>query len=261
MRYVMIAAVSAVLAVGPAVAQWQNLKTPGVPRTKDGKADLNAPAPKTAAGKVDLSGIWNPNPRFLRTIAADLGKSDLPMRPWAQELFTVRSSGALSHLEPDANCLPQGVPKISTAPAPWKLVQGNDAVVILYEAFTQWRQIFLDGRQLPKDPNPTWFGYSVGKWDGDTLVVESNGFNGKIWLDQLGHPSTEQMRVTERFRRKDFGHMAIQVTVDDPAAYTMPWSVTYESTLMVDGELLEFICAENEQDIKHMAPPKGQPLP
>ena len=252
-----VAAVSAMLTVGCAWAQWQNLKTPGIPRTKDGKADLTAPAPKTAAGKADLSGIWNPNPKFLRNIAADLGKADLPMRPWAEELFSVRSSGALSHLEPDANCLPQGVPKINTAPAPWKLIQSDGAVVILYEAFTQFRQIFLDGRQLPKDPNPTWFGYSVGKWDGDTLVVDSIGFNGRIWLDQLGHPSTEQMRVTERFRRKDFGHMEIRVTVDDPGAYTMPWNMTQEQTLMADGELLEFICAENEQDIQHMTPKTG----
>ncbi|MBZ5634553.1 MAG: hypothetical protein LAO55_15625 [Acidobacteriia bacterium] len=254
MRYVMIAAVSAALTLAPAFAQWQNLKTPGIPRTKDGKADLNAPAPKLPDGKPDLSGIWNPNPKYLRNIAVDLGTADLPMRPWAQELFNVRSTGALSHLEPDANCLPQGVPKIDTAPAPWKLVQFPGQVVILYEAFTQFRQIFTDGRKLPEDPNPSWLGYSVGRWDGDTLVVESNGFNGKIWLDQLGHPSTEQMRVTERFRRKDFGHMEIKVTVDDPAAYTMPWNVTYESTLMADGELLEFICGENEQDIKHLAP-------
>jgi len=128
--------ISAALTVATASAQWPALKTPGIPRTKDGKVDLNAPAPKTAAGRVDLSGIWNPNPKFLRNIAVDLGKSDLPMRPWAQELYSVRSSGALSHLEPDANCLPQGVPKISTAPAPWKLVQFDDKVVILYEAFT-----------------------------------------------------------------------------------------------------------------------------
>jgi len=238
----------------PLAAQWQNIKTPNVPRLADGKPNLTAPAPRTADGKPDLSGIWNPNPKFLRNMAVDLGKDGVPMRPWAEELYGVRASGALSHLEPDANCLPQGTPKINTAPAPWKLLQYPDYIAILYEAFTQWRQIFMDGRKLPVDPNPTWFGYSVGHWDGDTLVVESNGFNGRVWLDQVGHPSTEQMKVTERFRRKDFGHMEIAVTVDDPGAYTQPWKVVYESNLLVDGELLEFICQENEKDIRHMAP-------
>jgi hypothetical protein len=244
--------VAAVLTSAVVSAQWPNVRTPGVPRLKDGKPDLSAPAPKRADGKPDLSGIWNPTPK-LRNIAVDL-KEDLPMKPEAEALFKLRATGALSHEEPDANCMPQGVPKISTAPAPWKLLQLPDQIVILYEAFTQYRQIFMDGRTLPVDPNPSWFGYSVGRWDGDTLVVESNGFNGRIWLDQLGHPSTEQMRVTERFRRKDFGHLDIGVTVDDPGAYTKPWSVTYETTLLVDSELIEFVCPENEKDIKHMAP-------
>jgi len=237
----------------PLAAQWQNIKTPNVPRLADGKPNLNAPAPRTADGKADLSGIWNPTPK-VRNIAVDLGNAGVPMRPWAEELYNVRASGALSHLEPDANCLPQGTPKISTAPAPWKLLQYPDYVAILYEAFTQWRQIFMDGRKLPVDPNPTWFGYSVGHWEDDTLVVDSSGFNGRIWLDQFGHPSTEQMKVTERFRRKDFGHMEIRVTIDDPAAYTQPWTAVYEATLLVDSELLEFICQENEKDIQHMAP-------
>ncbi len=235
-------------------AQWQNVRTPNVPRNPDGSPNLSAPAPRRDDGRPDLSGIWNPNPRFLRNIAADLGNHGVPMRPWAEELFNVRASGAISHLEPDANCLPQGTPKISTAPAPWKLIQYPDYIVILYEAFTQWRQIFMDGRKHPVDPNPTWFGYSIGHWEGDTLVVESVGFNGRVWLDQLGHPTTEELKVTERFRRKDFGHMEIAVTIDDRAAYTRPWTVTYESTLLVDGELIEFICPENEQDIKHMRP-------
>jgi hypothetical protein len=245
----------AALASAVVFAQWPDVKTPGVPRLPDGQPDLSAKAPKRPDGKPDLSGIWNPNPKHLRHIAVDL-KEELPMKPEAEALFKVRASGALSHEEPDANCMPQGTPKINTAPVPWKLIQLDDMVVILYEAFTQWRQIFLDGRAFPEDPNPTWFGYSVGRWDGDTLVVNSVGFNGRIWLDQLGHPSTEQMKVTERFRRKDFGHMEIGVTVDDPGAYTRPWSATYESTLLVDSELIEFICTENEKDIQHMVPKK-----
>lgn len=238
----------------PLAAQWQNVRTPNVPRLANGSPNLNAPAPRMADGKADLTGIWNPNPKFLRNIAVDLGNNAIPFRPWSEELFNIRASGLVSHLEPDANCLPQGVPKISTAPAPWKLLQYPEQVVILYEAFQQYRQIFMDGRKAPVDPNPTWLGYSIGHWEDDTLVVQSTGFNGRIWLDQLGHPSTEQMKVTERFRRKDFGHMEIAVTIDDPGAYTQPWTVVYESTLMVDGELLEFICFENEKDIQHMTP-------
>ena len=249
----LLALLSLPLAV-PLSAQWQNIRTPNVPRLADGKPNLSAPAPRTPDGKPDLTGIWNPNAKFLRNMAVDLGNDGVLMRPWAEELFNVRASGALSHLEPDANCLPQGTPKIGTAPAPWKLLQYPEHIVILYEAFTQYRQIFVDGRKPPVDPNPTWFGYSIGHWEGDTLVVETSGFNGRIWLDQLGHPSTEQMKVTERFRRKDFGHMEITVTIDDLGAYAQPWTVVQDPTLLVDSELIEFICPENEQDIKHMKP-------
>jgi hypothetical protein len=173
------------------------------------------------------------------------------MMPWAEAIFNERKAGLHAAEEPDAHCLPQGVPKIDAAPVPWKIVQLPGEVVILYEAFTQYRQIFMDGRPLPKDPNPNWLGYSVGRYEGDTLVVESGGFNGKAWLDQAGHPATEALHVTERFRRKDFGHLQIQITIDDAKAYTKPWTVTEEPTLLVDSELLEFICNENEQDVKH----------
>ena len=246
----------AALLAGAAPAQWLTNKTPNVPRTADGKPNLTAPAPRLPDGKPDLSGIWNPNPKYLVNIAADLKPGEVPMQPWAEAIFKERSAGLHAHEEPDANCLPQGVPKIDAAPVPWKLVQVPGQVVILYEAFTQWRQIFMDGRGLPEDPNPIWLGYSIGHWDGDTLVVESNGFNGKAWLDQQGHPSTEKLRVTEKFRRKDFGHMEIEITIDDPGAYTKPWTITETPTLLVDTELLEFICAENEQDIKHMVTKK-----
>jgi hypothetical protein len=236
---------------GAASAQWLTSKTPNVPRSADGKPILTAPAPKLPDGKPDLSGIWNPNPKYLRNIAVDLKPGEVPMQPWAEAVFKEREAGLHSSEEPDANCLPQGVPKLDTAPAPWKLIQLPDQVVILYEAFTQFRQIFMDGRKLPVDPNPIWLGYSVGRWDGDALVVESNGFNGKAWLDQVGHPTTEKLRVTEKYRRGDFGHMDIEVTIDDPGAYTKPWTVKENPTLMVDSELLEFICNENEQDVKH----------
>jgi hypothetical protein len=240
------------LLTGVLSAQWLTNKTPNVPRNADGKPNLTAPAPKLADGKPDLSGIWNPNPKYLVNLAADLKPGDVPMQPWAEAVFKERAAGLHASEEPDANCLPQGVPKIDTAPVPWKLVQVPGQVVILYEAFTQFRQIFMDGRKLPEDPNPIWLGYSVGHWDGDRLVVESNGFNGKAWLDQQGHPSTEKLHVTEKYRRKDFGHMEIEITIDDPGAYTKPWTATETPTLLVDTELLEFVCAENEQDIKHM---------
>ena len=242
----------AVLFSSAVSGQWLDLKTPNVPRLADGKPNLNAPAPKTAAGKVDLSGIWNPNPKYLRDLASDLKPGEVSMQPWAEALYKERLAGLHSHEEPDANCLPQGVPKIDAAPVPWKLIQGPNTVVILYEAFTQWRQIFMDGRKLPEDPNPTWLGYSVGRWDGDTLVVDSAGFNGKAWIDQAGHPGTEALHVTERFRRKDFGHMELTITIDDPKAYNKPWTAVENPQLVVDTELLEFICSENEKDLKHM---------
>ena len=242
----------ALLAAGICQAQWLNTKTANVPRTADGKPNLNAPAPKLPDGKPDLTGIWNPNPKYLRNLASDLKPEDVPMQPWAKAVHDDRATGARAKEEPDANCLPQGVPKIDAAPVPWKIIQTPSEIVILYEAFTQFRQIFLDGRKLPEDPNPTWLGYSIGHWEGDTLVVESNGFNGKAWLDQEGHPATEALRVTERYRRKDFGHMEITITIDDPKAYTKPWTVVETPQLMLDTELLEFVCNENEQDIKHI---------
>src|SRR6266849_10607208 len=157
-----------------------------------------------------------------------------------------------SRVDPDANSLPQGVPKINAAPAPWKIVQAPGSLVIVYEAFNLWRQIFLDGRELVPDVNPTWMGYSTGKWEGDTLVVESRGFNGKAWLDQLGRPSTDALHVIERFRRKDVGHMDIQITIDDAKAYTRPWTVTESVHLLPDTELLEFICNDNNRDLPHL---------
>lgn len=257
MKPTVIAILIGVLSV-PMVAQWVNVPPAKIPRTPDGKPNLSAPSPRTADGHPDLSGVWNPNPRHLRDIAVDLKAENVPLQPWAKALFEQRATGSQSAVEPDANCLPQGVPKIDTAPAPWKVVQSPDLIVIIYEAFNLWRQIFLDGRDFAPDLNPTWMGYSVGKWDGDTLVVESRGFNGKAWLDQLGRPSTDALHVTERFHRKDFGHLDIQVTIDDPKAYTKPWTVTYASNLMPEGELLEFICNENNLDLPHMPKSSGK---
>lgn len=237
----------------PLVAQWKNLPSKGVPKTPDGKVNLSAPAPRSSNGHPDLSGIWEPSAnKYLRDIAVDLKPGDVPFQSWAKALYDQRTDGSHSKEDPDANCLPQGVPKIDAAPAPWKIVQTPGTIVIVYEAFNLWRQVFLDGRELDRDANPTWMGYSTGKWDGDTLVVDSRGFNGKAWLDQLGKPSTDALHVIERFRRTDFGHMKLQITIDDPKAYTVPWTVNEEVHLLTDTELLEFICNENNRDVDHL---------
>src|SRR5436190_10543669 len=236
----------------PASAQWTKVPPAAIPRTADGRADLSAAPPRLADGKPDLSGIWEPAaPKWLRNLGADLKPEDIPFQPWAKAVYDERAAGLHWREEPDANCLPQGVPKILVAPAPWKVIQTPNLIVFVHEAFNLWRQVFLDGRELAvaDDTTPTWMGYSVGKWDGDALMVESRGFNGKVWLDQLGKPSTEALHVTERFRRKDFGHMEILVTIDDPKAYTKPWTVTVEARLLTNTELMEFICLENEKDV------------
>ncbi len=242
-----------VLAAASLHAQWIGYKTAGIPRTPDGKPNLTAPAPKTADGKPDLSGLWDADRSYLVNLGKDL--KEVPMRPEALAIFNQRKDGGKAKEEPDANCLPQGVPKIDAAPVPWKLVQGKGEVMILYEAFNLFREIFTDGRALPVDPNPTWLGYSVGHWEGDTLVVESRGFNGKAWIDQAGHPASESLHVTERFHRKDFGHMDITVTIDDPQMYTAPWTATEHPQLLADTELLEFNCNENERDVRHIIDP------
>jgi hypothetical protein len=234
-------------------AQWLKLPDKGIPRTKDGKPDLTAPAPHQKDGKPDLAGIWQaPNTRYLLNIAADLKPDDVPMQPWAVALTKERMTGVHAGEESDANCLPQGVPKINVTPVPFKIVQNPGEVIILYEAFGIYRQIFTDGRALPKDPNPTWMGYSVGKWDKDSLVIETAGFNGKTWLDQAGHPETEDAHIIERFRRPDFGHLTLEVTITDPKAYTRPWTVTENMQLLADTDLLEFICSENNRDLPHL---------
>jgi hypothetical protein len=237
----------------PLWGQWTKLPTAGVPRSANGQANLSAPAPKTHDGKPDLSGIWEPQEnKYVRNIAADLKPDAVPFQPWAKALYDQRTDGSHSKEDPDANCLPQGVPKISAAPAPWKVVQMPGSVVIIYEAFNLWRQVFMDGRERAKDLNPTWMGYSLGSWDGDTLVVDTRGFNGKAWLDQLGKPSTEALHVIERFHRKDYGHMELTITIDDPRAYTRPWTVVQPVHLLPDTELLEFICNENNRDVAHL---------
>jgi len=152
---------------------------------------------------------------------------------------------------PDAHCKPIGVVQLHTHPYPRRIIQTPGMVAILYEAYNHWRQIFLDGRPLPQTVQPAYLGYSVGKWDGDTLVVDTTGFNDRGWLDDGGHPQTESLHVTERFRRSSFGHVDLQITIDDPKAYTKPWSALLHYTLLPDTELIEFVC-DNEKDVPHL---------
>jgi len=246
----------AILSAAPALAQWENVTQTNIPRTTDSKPNMSAPAPRTPDGKPDLSGIWwmpNPGPantfvppKYLNNIAADLKPEDVPLQPWAAEVFKQRGAN-LSRDFPYTRCLPSG-PMISSFPAPWKIIQTQSLVVILYENSTIYRQIFMDRRVLSKDADPTFMGYSVGRWEGDTLVVETTGYNDKTWLDFSGHPHTDALRMTERFRRPDFGHLEVQFTFDDPKAYTKPWKVAINPELYLDGDLLESVCLDNEKD-------------
>jgi hypothetical protein len=241
------------LAATPAPAQWLNAPEGDAPRTPDGEIDLEAPPPRSADGRIDLQGIWMPDDnRYIRDMALDIGDDKVPYRPWAKALFAERMTGEHSREDPDAHCLPQGVPKIDWVAYPWKLIQTPTSVVIIYETFTFWRQIFTDGRELDPSAKPAWMGYSTGRWEGDSFVVTTRGFNGKVWLDQLGRPTTDQLVVTERFTRTHFGHMAIEVTIDDPGAYTEPWGATQVVHLRPGWEPLEFICNENNRDVDNL---------
>jgi hypothetical protein len=254
-RSLTVAAALSVLTT-TASAQWLSVTSGNIPRKADGKADLNAPVPRTADGKPDLSGIWRVHdesgpPKYALNLAADLPGKEVPLQPWAAALVKERAAN-LGADYPPTRCLPPGVPNLTMAPHPFKLVQTPGLVIMLYEALTTYRQIFTDGRALPHDPNPTWMGYSVGAWEGETFVVRTSGFNDKTWIDIEGHPNTDALQVIERFRRRDFGHLDMEITIDDPKAYTRPWTVTIGATFLPDTDLLEFVCNENEKDQQHM---------
>jgi hypothetical protein len=244
----------AVLLATALPAQWLNYPTPGIPRTADGKPNLSAPAPRTPDGKPDLSGLWEPaskgaDPQFL-DIAKNV-KGGLPFQPWAAELVRARRADENKD-DPDGHCQPLGLVKMHLHPYPRKMIQLPGLLVILFERNTEYRQIFMDGRPLPEDPQPGFNGYSVGKWDGDTLVVESIGFKDGLWLDISGTPLTDAAKVTERFRRPNFGNLEIEITIDDPKAYTKPWSIQVNQTIALDTDMLEFVCQENEKDVPHL---------
>jgi hypothetical protein len=230
----------------PLAAQWLTHPTPGIPRTADGRPNLAAPAPRTPDGRPDVTGLWQRMSTYWRNIAADLKPGEV--QPWAEALVQRRLEDlGINHMS--IQCLPWG-PNYSTSQRMAKIVQTPSLIVILDDDLT-YRQIFLDGRQLETNPNPSWMGYSVGRWEGDTLVVASSGFNDRTWLDSLGHPHTEALRTTERYRRPDFGHLDIEVTLDDPAAYARPWTVALRAELRADTELLEEVCNEGPSQREH----------
>jgi len=247
---------------GAAEAQWIHVPTPGTPRTADGKPNLDAPVPRAPDGRPDMSGVWQ---RIVRPgdRAPSVGFTDqnlrvllppgetVPFQPWAAALFAQRfaADGAGA---PSERCLPKGILSPMLPPVPFKIVPGPGVIVILFEESNRYRQIFTDGRPLPRDPQPAWWGYSVGRWDGEVFAVESAGFNDRTWLDKAGHPHSDALRTVERFRRSTFGRMDLQVTIDDPKAYTRPFTVTLPLRLVPDTDLIEDAC-ENEKDADSIA--------
>ncbi len=246
-------------------AQWLNYPTPGIPKKATGAPDLAATAPRTKDGKPDLSGMWEAEknrtcppegcgdmqaPQEFFNIGWKL-KGGLPYQPWAADLVKSRKAVG-GQDDPAIRCLPLGVVKMHTTPLMRKIVQTPGLIVILNEANASYRQIFTDGRPLPEDPQPSWNGYSTGKWDGDALVVQTNGFRDDTWLDRNGNPLNASAKITERFRRVNYGRLEIDLTVDDPKAYTRPWTVQLNEFIVLNTELLDFICLENEKDVRHM---------
>jgi len=264
------------LVAAPAVvrAQWLSYPTPGIPRTPDGRPNLSAATPRTADGKPTLSGLWQtqsappellerlipgstngageePLSQYFINILSDFKPEEAPIRPAAATQFLQRAKN-FSNESPLSHCLPEGMPLVEMAPAPYKIVQTPGMTLMLYERDTTYRQVYTDGRTLPDDPQPSWLGYSVGKWDGDSLVVDSIGFNDRGWLDARGHTHSEALHLTERFHRLDFGHMELDLTIDDPKTYTRPFTIKLKQRLLPDTDLLESFCSENEKDRSHL---------
>jgi len=249
----------------PLLAQWLNYPTAGFPKKPDGSPNLEAPAPRTADGKPDLSGMWErekdmPCPAegcFDMQVGhqfIDIGwglKGGLPYQPWAADLVKARKEQNGKD-DPGSHCLPTGIMKMHTSPLFKKIVQVPGLVLILYEGNSTYRQIFTDNRPLPVDPQPSFLGYSSGKWEGDTLVVHTNGFRDGTWLDRSGSPLSEAAKMTERFRRVNYGHMEVEITVDDPKTYTRPWTIKLNQFLVLNTDLLEYFCLENEKDDAHL---------
>jgi hypothetical protein len=246
-----------------AIGQWLDHPAKDIPRTKDGKPVLTAKAPKTRDGKTDLSGIWLPDntpgvkgtngeplPKYFISVTFDMKNEDVPFTPEARAIFE-RNLAGKGNNDPGAFCHPMGVPSVSMAPVPFKILQTPGLTAVLYEGDTVYRQIFTDGRAHAETTIPSWMGYSVGRWEGDTLVVDTTGFNDKSWLDRIGHTHSDAMHVIERFHRRDLGHLDVAFAIDDPKTFTKPVTFTQPYTLTPDADLLEYFCTDNEQDSAH----------
>ena len=270
MRRTMLAVIVAVLAAtGGAAGQWLHYPTPDVPRMADGKPNLLAPAPRLPDGKPDLSGIWQSARKFGCTkemskfiecgneiggspLALNMGTDmpgGLPYQPWAAAAARQRAADN-SKDDPHARCLPDNPPRPYGLPHMTKAVHTPRLLVLLNEVNAMYRQIFIDGRPLPVDPNPSWNGYSTAAWEGDTLVVRTNGFRDGLWLDMGGSPLTDAAIMTERLRRPNYGTLDVEITIDDRKAYTRPWTVNMPQNITLDTELIDEICLENEQSSK-----------
>jgi hypothetical protein len=284
-----LAAASLVIVSTPLCAQWIKYPTPGVPRKADGSVNMSAPAPRMADGKPDFSGIWTTaEPNILRpgvlsspleraasngprsskdaespgdpsritgsrqmaNIGVDL-PGGLPYQPWLVPIVKERTAN-LAKDDPHIKCLPDNFLRAYGMPHLLKFVHTPSLLVMLNEMNAGYRQVFTDARPLPEDPTPSWQGYSSAKWSGDTLVIDTIGLRDDTWIDWNGSVVTQAAKVREQMRRPDFGHLEIQVTVDDPKAYTKPWTVTLRQRIVVDAELIDEICLENEQSLKHM---------
>jgi hypothetical protein len=262
-------------ALSCAQAQWLSYPDARTPHTKDGKPNLTAPAPRLN-GKPDLAGLWEidqtpyselkgvvpdeileqqvdlptAHSKYLINLFSDIKPEDDPSR--AEALALMKQRQETSQDLPESRCLPNSVPVTLTV-LPFKIIQTPQQIVELFEHYDPPRQVYTDGRPLPKDPNPSWMGYASGKWAGDTLVIESAGYNDRTWLDASGHPRSEQLRMIERYRRRDFGHMDIEITINDPTYYTRSFTVNLSFHLIPDSDVLEAVCAENERDHAHTA--------
>jgi hypothetical protein len=253
------------------MGQWLHVTTAGVPRHADGSPDLTAAAPKTADGKPDFSGMWVARDELAcdtkergvqctelkltpQVVNIAMGLKDgLPYQPWAADLVKKRRA-ELGVNDPHTHCMPPNYPRAWAFPEFQKIIQAPGTLVVLHEFNASYRQIFFDGRGFPADMTPAWSGYSVAHWEGDTLVVESRGFRDDNWLDITGNPLTDAARVTERIRRPNFGSLEIEITVNDPKAYKKPWTVTMHQKAVIDTEMIDFMCQENNKDIAHMKP-------
>ena len=247
-------------------AQWLTYPTAGVPRLPSGQPNLAAPAPRTPNGQPDFSGLWEPDtqggtdvstfqtdvvfPPEWFNIGAQL-KDGLPFRPWARDLRIARKADN-SKDSPDGKCLPMSLFMDHSNRFPRKIVQVPGLMVVLHEKSFVYRQIFTDGRSLPVDPQPSFYGYSSGKWEGNSLAVQTIGLRDGTWADEEGTPITEAAKVTERFRRPSFGNLEVEITVDDPKAYTSAWTVRLREHIKLDTDLLEYVCNENEKDQQHI---------